>query len=170
MDVYLSSKRKRFDVQPFPLQSYHRCRYTCNSETYHYNFNLICWAQQNREIIPACILRPRDTDDLSKIVQILHKEHDRRRLAESQIEGFFSVRSGGVNPGLGASTVKDGAVVDLGLFSEITPAIDGSTVTLGPGSKWIDVYKILDEKGLIVIGGRNAPVGVGGLTLQGNIP
>lgn len=127
------------------------------------------WAQQNREIIPACVVRPRDIHELSKIVAILKKEHDRRKLAGSQFESFFSVRSGGVNPGLGTSTVKDGAVVDLSLFSEITPAPDGSTVTLGTGSKWIDVYKTLDEKGLIVMGGRNAPVGVGGLTLQGGI-
>ncbi|GAM37142.1 hypothetical protein TCE0_022f06807 [Talaromyces pinophilus] len=124
------------------------------------------WAQQNREIIPACILRPRDTHELSRIVAILNKEHERRNLPGSQGESFFSVRSGGVNPGLGASTVKDGAVVDLSLFSEITPSADGSTVTLGTGTKWIDVYKTLDEKGLIVMGGRNAPVGVGGLTLQ----
>ncbi|EED23504.1 FAD binding domain protein [Talaromyces stipitatus ATCC 10500] len=127
------------------------------------------WAQQNREIIPACVLRPRDTHELSKIVAILKKEHERRTRAGSQVESFFSVRSGGVNPGLGASTVKDGAVVDLSLFSEIMPAPDGSTVTVGTGSKWIDVYKTLDEKGLIVMGGRNAPVGVGGLTLQGGI-
>ena len=127
------------------------------------------WAQQNREIIPSCVVRPRDTHELSKTVAILKKEHERRSLAGSQVESFFSVRSGGVNPGLGASTVKDGAVVDLSLFSEIIPAPDGSTVTLGTGSKWIDVYKTLDEKGLIVMGGRNAPVGVGGLTLQGKI-
>lgn len=127
------------------------------------------WAQQNREIIPACVLRPSDTHELSKIVAILNKEHDRRTLAGSRVESFFSVRSGGVNPGLGSSTVQDGAVVDLGLFTEITPSPDGSTVTLGTGSKWIDVYKTLDEKGLIVMGGRNAPVGVGGLTLQGKI-
>lgn len=127
------------------------------------------WAQQNREIIPACVVRPRDTHELSKIVSILKKEHERRNTASSQAENFFSVRSGGVNPGLGASTVKDGAVIDLSLFSDIVPAPDGSTVTLGTGSKWIDVYKTLDEKGLTVMGGRNAPVGVGGLTLQGKI-
>ncbi|QGA19072.1 hypothetical protein EYB26_006760 [Talaromyces marneffei] len=127
------------------------------------------WAQQNREIIPACVLLPQDTHELSKIVVILKKEHEKRNLAGSPVESFFSIRSGGVNPGLGASTVKDGAVIDLSLFSEIIPAPDGVTVTLGTGSKWIDVYKTLDEKGLTVMGGRNAPVGVGGLTLQGGI-
>lgn len=51
----------------------------------------------------------------------------------------------------------------------MTPAVDESTVTVGTGAKRIDVYKTLDEKGLVVMGGRSSPVGVGGLTLQGKI-
>jgi FAD/FMN-containing dehydrogenase len=127
------------------------------------------WAQQVREIIPACIVRPRDAQQVSKTVAILKREHDSRNLAGAPIAGFFTVRSGGVNPGLGAATVQDGVVIDLSLFREVTPAVDGSTVTIGTGARWIDVYKALDEKGLTVIGGRSSPVGVGGLTLQGKI-
>lgn len=63
------------------------------------------WAQQNREIIPACIVRPRDVHQLSKAVVILKREHDSRTQAGNPETGFFAVRSGGVNPGLGASTV-----------------------------------------------------------------
>jgi FAD/FMN-containing dehydrogenase len=127
------------------------------------------WAQQNREVIPACIVRPRDAQQLGKAVAILKREHNRRSKAGAPIEGFFAIRSGGVNPGLGAATVQDGVVIDLSLFCEVTPSVDGSTVTLGTGAKWINVYKTLDEKGLIVMGGRSSPVGVGGLTLQGKM-
>ncbi|KAM7197449.1 hypothetical protein V8F20_006594 [Naviculisporaceae sp. PSN 640] len=131
------------------------------------------WAQQNREIIPACIVRPRDVHELGKAVSILKKEHDdgrnHQRAPGSDRINFFAVRSGGANTGLGAATVRDGVVIDLSLFSEVTLSADGSSVTLGTGSKWIDVYKALDEKGLVVMGGRNSPVGVGGLTLQGGI-
>ena len=127
------------------------------------------WAQQNREIIPACIVRPRDAQQLGKVVAILRREHDSRIRAGAAITGFFAIRSGGVNPGLGAATVQDGVVIDLSLFCEVTPAVDRSTVTVGTGAKWIDVYRTLDEKGLIVMGGRSSPVGVGGLTLQGKI-
>ncbi|TVY16611.1 Bifunctional solanapyrone synthase [Lachnellula arida] len=127
------------------------------------------WAQQNREIIPACIVRPGDAAQLGIAVAILKQEHDRRYQAGASAKGFFAIRSGGVNPGLGAATVQDGTVVDLSLFCDVTPALDGSTVTVGTGAKWIDVYKSLDEKGLIVMGGRNSPVGVGGLALQGGI-
>lgn len=127
------------------------------------------WAQQNREIIPACIVRPRDAQELGKAVAILRRDHGSRIRAGAPTTGFFAIRSGGVNPGLGAATVQDGVVIDLSLFCEVTPAVDGSTVTVGTGAKWIDVYKNLDEKGLIVMGGRNSPVGVGGLTLEGKI-
>lgn len=127
------------------------------------------WAQQNREIIPACIVRPRDAKQLSKAVAILKREHDSRSQTGASITAFFTVRSGGANPGLGAATVQDGVMIDLSLFCEVMPAVDGSTVTLGTGAKWINVYKVLDEKGLIVVGGRSSPVGVGGLTLQGKI-
>jgi FAD binding domain len=128
------------------------------------------WARQNREIIPACIVRPCDIQELSKAVAILKREHDSRIQAGAPITGFFTVRSGGSNPGLGAGTVQDGVVIDLSLFCEVTPSADGSTVTIGTGAKWIDVYKALDKKGLTVMGGRSSPVGVGGLTLQGKSP
>jgi hypothetical protein len=127
------------------------------------------WAQQNREIIPACIVRPRSTQQLSKAVEVLKREYETRIQAGISTAGFVSVRSGGASPGLGVATLQDGIMIDLSLICEVTPAIDGSTVTVGVGAKWLDVYKALDEKGLIAVGGRSAPVGVGGLALQGKV-
>ncbi len=60
-------------------------------------------------------------------------------------------------------------MVDLALFCEVTPSEDGSSVVIGAGAKWINVSRVLDEKGLIVVGGRNSAVGVGGLTLGGKL-
>lgn len=60
-------------------------------------------------------------------------------------------------------------MIDLGLFCEVIPSEDGSSVAIGAGAKWMDVSKVLDEKGLAVIGGRNSAVGVGGLTLGGKL-
>jgi hypothetical protein len=41
-------------------------------------------------------------------------------------------------------------------WCQVTPAVDGSTVTFGTGAEWIDVDKIVDEKGLVVgCGGRD---------------
>ena len=58
-------------------------------------------------------------------------------------------------------------MIDLGLFREVTTSEDGSTVAIGAGAKWMNVSRVLDDKGLAVVGGRNSAVGVGGLTLGG---
>lgn len=41
--------------------------------------------------------------------------------------------------------------------------------SIGGGATWIDAYLYLETRGLAVAGGRNGPVGVGGLTLGGGI-
>ena len=69
----------------------------------------------------------------------------------------------------GAASIKGGVVIDLRLFCEVTPSEDESSVVIGTGAKWMDVSKVLDEKGLAVVGGRNSAVGVGGLTLGGKL-
>lgn len=60
-------------------------------------------------------------------------------------------------------------MVDLRHFCEVTPSEDGLNVVTGTGAKWMDVSKVLDKKGLAVVGGRNSAVGVGGLTLGGKL-
>ena len=58
-------------------------------------------------------------------------------------------------------------MIDLSLFREVVPSEDGSNVAIGAGAKWMDVSKVLDQKGFAVMGRRNSAVGVGGLTLGG---
>lgn len=41
------------------------------------------------------------------------------------------------------------------------------TVSIGGGARWVDVYNVLEARGLAVCGGRVSPVGVGGLTTGG---
>lgn len=93
------------------------------------------WGQQNREIIPVCVVRPGDAAQLSKAVTILKEEHDRRDEFGASANGFFAIRSGAGNPGIGAATIQDGTLIDLSLLCEVTPAVDGSTVTVGTGAK-----------------------------------
>lgn len=42
-----------------------------------------------------------------------------------------------------------------------------TVASVGAGASWLDVYLYLDGFGVAVAGGRNAAVGVGGLTLGG---
>lgn len=129
------------------------------------------WAQQECEVIPACVVRPRDVQQLCTAVTVLKREYDERgkQAGEESAEGLFAIRSGGHSPVSGAASIKGGVVIDLGLFCEVTPSEDGASVAIGAGAKWMDVSKILDEKGLAVVGGRNSAVGVGGLTLGGKL-
>lgn len=129
------------------------------------------WAQQECEVIPACVVRPRDVQQLCTAVTILKRGYDEqgKQAGEEMAEGLFAIRSGGHSPVPGAASIKGGVVIDLGLFCEVTPSEDGSSVAIGAGAKWMDVSKVLDEKGLAVVGGRNSAVGVGGLTLGGKL-
>lgn len=127
------------------------------------------WAQQEREVAPACVVRPRNVQQLSAAVKILKREYDERPrpTGEDQDAGLFAIRSGGHSPVPGAASIKGGVMVDLRHFCEVTPSEDGSSVVIGTGARWMDVSKALDEKGLAVVGGRNSAVGVGGLALGG---
>ena len=127
------------------------------------------WAQQECEVIPACVVRPRDVQELCTAVSIIKREYDKQRkqIGQAKAEGLFAIRSGGHSPIAGAASIKGGIVIDLRLFCEVTPSKDESSVVIGTGAKWNDVSKVLDEKGLAVVGGRNSAVGVGGLALGG---
>ncbi|MCJ1282285.1 hypothetical protein MMC26_001608 [Xylographa opegraphella] len=129
------------------------------------------WAQQECEVVPACVVRPRDIQQLCTAVAILKREYDEREkeAGKGKAKGLFAVRSGGHSPVPGAASIKGGVVIDLSLFCAVAPSEDGSSVVIGAGAKWMDVSKVLDEKGLVVVGGRNSSVGVGGLTLGGGL-
>lgn len=58
-------------------------------------------------------------------------------------------------------------MINLANLNEVTLSEDRSTTRVGPGNVWSDVYAVLDPLGVSVVGGREAGVGVGGLTLGG---
>ena len=82
---------------------------------------------------------------------------------------MFAVRGGGHSAVPGAASIEGGVLIDLSLFSEVTPSEDESSVILAAVAKWGAVSKILDQMGVAVVGGRNSAVGVGGLTLGGEL-
>ncbi|CAG8971788.1 hypothetical protein HYALB_00001897 [Hymenoscyphus albidus] len=124
---------------------------------------IVYWAKQECEVIPACIIQPQNTEQLSTIVSILKRAFDDLKQGTNGTEekhtGIFAVRGGGHSPVPGAASIEGGIIIDLRLFREVTPSDDGKSVG--------DVSKVLDQKGLAVVGGRNSAVGVGGLTLGG---
>lgn len=129
------------------------------------------WAKQECEVIPACVVRPRDIHELCTAIAVLRKEYEegRKETGERKAAGLFAVRSGGHSPASGAASIEGGVLLDLSLFCEVTLSKDESSVVIGTGARWLDVSRVLDEKGLAVVGGRNSTVGVGGLILGGKV-
>ena len=131
------------------------------------------WAKQECEVVPCCVLRPTTTEQLGTAIKLLSREyHQRQRNAsgddnEGIGNGLFAIRSGGHSPISHAASIEDGVLIDMGRFSDVVPAEDGSNITIGVGAKWGKVYQVLDAKQLAVAGGRNSAVGVGGLILGG---
>ena len=52
-------------------------------------------------------------------------------------------------------------------LASVTVNGNKSIASVGAGATWLDVYRYLDGFGVAVAGGRNAAVGVGGLTIGG---
>lgn len=62
---------------------------------------------------------------------------------------------------------ESGVTIDMTGISSVTVNADKTVASIGAGASWLDVYLYLDGLGVAVAGGRNAAVGVGGLTLGG---
>jgi FAD/FMN-containing dehydrogenase len=104
----------------------------------------------------VCVIVPESSEEVSQAITIVKQQ-----------ECTFSIKSGGHSQVIGASNIQDGLVFDMRKLSSIGLSDDESTVSVGTGSRWCDVYLILQERGLLAVGGRVSSVGVGGLTLGG---
>ncbi|KAL5046068.1 hypothetical protein BDW71DRAFT_182712 [Aspergillus fruticulosus] len=114
------------------------------------------WSQQEQLVEPSCVLSPTSAKDVSIAMTILVPRSCR-----------FAIRSGGHGALAGIANIEDGVTIDLGGLDAIQISPDASTVSVGPGQRWGDVYAALDARGVFVPGGRDSPVGVGGATLGG---
>lgn len=108
--------------------------------------------------MPACRLDASNAKSISVAVQVA-----------ALLQCPFNVRGGGHTAFAGGSTVKDGILINLGRLDDVILSRDRRTASVGPGQTWYDVYSRLDPLGVSVVGGREAGVGVSGLTLGGGI-
>lgn len=111
------------------------------------------------QIPPHCVFQPHDKNDVSTAVRAL--------VAAEPEPCQFAVRSGGHNSIPGASSISDGVNIDLGLMNSTTYNPENDTATVQSGALWGSVYSTLDKLGVMVVGGRSASVGTGGLVLGG---
>ncbi|KAH9434342.1 hypothetical protein MCOR02_006354 [Pyricularia oryzae] len=117
------------------------------------------WSTACGDLKPSCILKPKDAQELSFIMQTLQANNE-----------TFAVKSGGHNPNNYFASVQDGPLIST---TALNPGVvynaENNTVTVGPGNRWDDVMGALDGKNITVVGGRIGNVGVGGYLLGGGL-
>ncbi|EXJ74365.1 uncharacterized protein A1O5_02661 [Cladophialophora psammophila CBS 110553] len=116
------------------------------------------WSQIQENVNPYCIFKAPDKNAISVVVLL-------SRLTSCP----FAVKSGGHAAFQGASNIEGGITVSLAALNSIQVSSDKKTVAIGPGNTWNSVYTALQPYNIAVIGGRVAPIGVGGLTTGGGI-
>lgn len=128
--------------------------YTASSKAY--------WSAQEEALKPSCFVNPNSARDVAAALRTLSGLPTCR----------FAVKSGGHMAHAGAANIQGGITIDLGGLQQFSVARNASdsTVTLGPGLRWGDVYTRLAIYGLAVPGGRSGKVGVGGYLLGGRCP
>ncbi|KAM0473204.1 hypothetical protein ACHAPX_008255 [Trichoderma viride] len=118
---------------------------------------------QESSLVPACIVRPRSAQDVSKAVTILTS-------SQSRVPGCqFAVKGGGHTPAGGAANIQGGVTIDMKYLNATVLNKDKASVAVGAGAVWNDVFGYLGNFNLAAAGGRNGGVGVGGLLLGGGI-
>lgn len=139
-----------------------------DTDAFHKSINAY-WAQQEREVMPACIVQPREATEVARVIDILKREYDKQQASPTGGYGdaLFAVRGGGQSPVSGGASAKGGVLIDLALMREVTVSDDRESVALGAGVRWVDALRVLDKKGLTAVGGRSSDVGVAGYTLGG---
>lgn len=108
------------------------------------------------KIGPACIFQPRSAREVATAVKALVSAGQK-----------FAVRSGGHTNWAGSNNIEGGVTIDLGLLNQTTYDAASETASIGPGSRWRQVYAELHKSGRVVAGGREGNVGVAGLLLGG---
>lgn len=114
-----------------------------------------------QEVQPTCILKPKSSKDVAKAVKVLNTAEGRSYLV--------AVRSGGHAP-YASNNVQGGVTIDLGRLNSVNykGCKGGSGVAfVGSGARWGEVYSVLEPKEVMVGGGREGHVGVGGFLLGG---
>ncbi|KAL4866503.1 hypothetical protein BDV12DRAFT_210431 [Aspergillus spectabilis] len=118
----------------------------------------------NSRLRPWCFFLPHDTTEVSRgIVALLEGSKEFRNGAG---EWHIAVRSAGHNMG-NTNNVEYGVTIDLFYLNQTTYDPSTNLASVSPGSRWQDVYAILHEHGVLVAGGRDGSVGVGGYIIGG---
>ncbi|KAL0933468.1 FAD binding domain-containing protein [Colletotrichum truncatum] len=117
-----------------------------------------------QRVTPRCIFKPETTEQVSAGLKALS--------AEGGNCWTVAIRSGGHSPAPN-NNAQNGVTIDLERLNTVTYSEDAGTekghgiASIGSGARWGNVYTELEKLGVMVTGGREGHVGVGGFLLGG---
>ncbi|KAJ0336656.1 hypothetical protein COL154_013472 [Colletotrichum chrysophilum] len=117
-----------------------------------------------QEVTPRCVFKPENTAQVATALRALS--------AEDGGCWTVAIRSGGHSP-VPNNNAQNGVTIDLGRHDSVTYREDEhaekghGVASIGSGARWGDVYTELEKEGVMVTGGREGHVGVGGFLLGG---
>lgn len=103
----------------------------------------------------TCVAVPASPADISAAIKIIGTKRIR-----------FAVEAAGHASNQGFSSTP-GVLINLENFQQVNLSGDKTTVDVGPGNIWDNVYSGLESTGVAVVGGRVSGVGVGGFITGG---
>ncbi|KAK1476664.1 FAD binding domain-containing protein [Colletotrichum tamarilloi] len=118
------------------------------------------WWARNAQLHPWCIVLPESTEEVSLTLTTLLKA------GNGAGDWHIAVRSGGHGFQLN-NNIQNGVTIDLSMLNYSRYDAETNTATLGSGGRWENVYASLGDQGVVVVGGRDGDVGVGGFLLGG---
>lgn len=125
-----------------------------------YEDRIHSWWAWNSWKHPWCLFQPHNASEVSTGLTALLGAGD------GAGDWHIAVRSGGHNVAT-ANNIDDGVTIDLGHLNQTTYDKKTNLASIGPGAKWWKVYAALQKHDVLVTGGRDGDVGVGGFTLGG---
>ncbi|KAL4766866.1 hypothetical protein BDW60DRAFT_212518 [Aspergillus nidulans var. acristatus] len=116
------------------------------------------WNQVQRRKAPGCFFQPTDAHRVARaIIEVVKQDCP------------FAIKGGGHSSNPAGCSVNGGFQFDLAKLNHVEIAEDRSTVRVGPGVRWGELFKILEPHGVIAAGGRDYGVGVPGFIFGGGL-
>ncbi|KAF4636113.1 hypothetical protein G7Y89_g1974 [Cudoniella acicularis] len=120
------------------------------------------WWALNSRLRPWCLVLPHTTEEVSQVLTALVNA------GSGAGDWHIAVRSGGHSLE-GINNVANGVTIDLSYLNQSIYNNHTNLASIGPGARWRDVYANLLQQGVVVTGGRDGGVGVGGFLLGGGL-
>ncbi|KAI1842929.1 hypothetical protein JX266_010947 [Neoarthrinium moseri] len=105
------------------------------------------------ELDPSVIAKPNSAKQVQDLIKAL-----RPHIIAGSVQ--IAIRGSGQTPFAGSANIDNGVTIDLRDLKGITLSEDRSTVAIGVGETWANVYAELEQQHLTTPGGRVARLGV----------